>query len=230
MKMIGVFALAAIMVMGLTMSAQAVPTISDPWNPVTGAEKNLYQIFANPLFNGGSFANSQAIANTVPIVETLPSFSQFTITAFAKFAGFTQNPGAYGAVDPTILTYFSTVTHAFPATTNGIFAINDWPLYLGIMPHGYFDDTTASGGDINYTQLALNSGGLSQSNGLIFQITPTHYIVAFEDGAGVNSLGDKDYNDLVLNVNTAPVPIPPSALLIASGLLGLVGFRRLRKS
>jgi hypothetical protein len=233
MKKIGVFALAAIIVLGLTMSAQAVSTISDPWNPVTGAEKNLYQIFADPLFNGGSFANSQAIANTVPIVETFPGgLTNFTVTAYAKYASFQQNPGAYFSGTPGTTQFFSTLTNAFPANGSGIFAINDWPSGLptnGVV--GLFDDTRVSGGNVLYTELAANFGGaLGQSNGLIFEISPTHYIVAFEDGAGSRiNLGDRDYNDLVLNVTVDPVPVPPSVILMVSGLLGLMGLRRFRK-
>jgi hypothetical protein len=187
------------------------------------------QIFADLLFNGGDFSSSQAIANNVPIVETLPAgLQKLTVSAYATFAGFTQNPGFYPAGNTSILEYMSPLfTAAFPATTDGIFAITDWPANaFSVAQFGFFDDTTASSGDIKYTQLALNSGGFTQSNGLIFQISGNHWIVAFEDGAGARSLGDMDYNDLVLNVTA--VPVPPSALLMGSGLLGLglVGWRR----
>jgi hypothetical protein len=213
----------AVLVLGLAFSAQAV-TIADPNN----GETHLYQIFANPLFNGGPFANSQAIANTVPISETFPGPGlPFKVTAYATFAGFKQDPGAYFAGNPGSAQYFSPgLTAAFPADTDGIFAINDWPAVFTTGVIGIFDDTTLSGGDIKYTELALNSGGLSQSNGLIFQISPCHYIVAFEDGAGARSLGDYDYNDLVLNVVTCPAPIPGSLLLLGSGLIGVLGLRR----
>jgi hypothetical protein len=226
MKKFAIFTLAAIMVLGLAISAHAVPTISD-----TSGETYLYQIFQDPLFNGGVYGSSQAIANAVPILETLPAGLQnFKVTAYATFAGFAQNPGAYPTANPSSLGYFSpTFTNAFPATTDGIFAITDWPNGLSSNAQfGFFDDTTASGGDIKYTQLALNSGNLSQSNGLIFQISANHYIVAFEDGAGVGRLGDSDYNDLVLNIQTSAVPVPPSALLMGSGLfgMGLLGWRR----
>ena len=45
-------------------------------------------------------------------------------------------------------------------------------------------------------------------------------------------LGDMDYNDLVLHVSRTPdpVPLPPTALLLGSGLVALVGLRRWRKN
>ena len=227
MKKIVIFVLSAIMVMGLAISAQAVPTINDPWDPVSGPEKNLYQIFADPLFNGGVFATSQDIANTVPIVETLPpGLQDITVSAYAKFAAFNQNPGFYPQADPTVHQYFSSFSTDFPPTNNGILTVTDWPDVISTIPFGFFNDT-ASGGDIKFTELALNSGGFTQSNGLIFQVSPFHWIVAFEDGAGANSLGDKDYNDLVLNVTAARVvPLPPGVFLLGSGLLCLVAMRR----
>lgn len=224
----------AVMVLGLTFSAQAVPTINDPWAVPGGAEKNLYQIFADPLFNGGSFLTSQAIANTLPISETFPGGIPFKVTAYATYASFQQDPGStfsnYPVGSPGSGTvYFSSFTAAFPANTDGIYAITDWTVNTftnGVI--GLFDDTTASNGDIKYTEKTLNSGVLSQSNGLIFKISDCHYIVAFEDGAGASSLGDYDYNDLVLNVVTcpSPTPIPGSLLLLGSGLLGVIGLRR----
>ena len=56
------------------------------------------------------------------------------------------------------------------------------------------------------------------------------YLVAFEDGDSHQPLNDMDYNDLVFVVQANAVPIPPSVILLGSGLLGLVGLRRLRKS
>jgi hypothetical protein len=45
--------------------------------------------------------------------------------------------------------------------------------------------------------------------------------------------GDKDYQDMIVKLVTSsgftPVPVPPSALLLGSGLLGLVGLRKVRK-
>lgn len=236
MKKIYMLGFAALLVLGFALSAPAI-TISD-----ANGETNLYQIVQDPLFGSLTYGSSQAFANAYPIVETLPGPGlPFTVTAYAKFAGFTQNPGAYFAGSPAPTAYFSPgLTSAFSANGNGIFAITDWPAGItdgGVI--GFFDDT--SGGGIKYTTLAANNGGaLGQSNGLIFKISDSQYIVAFEDGGGVNSLGDSDYNDLVFNVKTSPedlsvppdfvsVPLPGTLLLLGSGLLGMAGWRRFSK-
>jgi len=35
--------------------------------------------------------------------------------------------------------------------------------------------------------------------------------------------GDRDFNDIVVDVSLAPIPIPAAAWLFGSGLLGMVG-------
>jgi hypothetical protein len=210
--------LAVALILGAALTAQAAPTIYDPSN----GEEHLYQIFSD--FGGANFLSSQAIANKVPIVETLPA-GQITITGYAVWAAFTQNPGVYSAGNPnSTMQYLAPFTGVFPTNGDVTQTISAKPITVNT-PFGFFDDT--SGGGIKYTQLGLNdSGQLGQSNGLIFEISPTHYIVAFEDGEGPNALGDQDYNDLVLNVKYSPVPVPAAILLFAPGLAGLAAVRR----
>jgi hypothetical protein len=50
-----------------------------------------------------------------------------------------------------------------------------------------------------------------------------NYVIAWEDLFGG---GDRDFNDLVVEVNVAPVPLPATLWFLGSGLIGLVGIRR----
>lgn len=51
-------------------------------------------------------------------------------------------------------------------------------------------------------------------------------VIAWEDLTGG---GDRDFDDLVVEINVGAVPIPAAAWLFGSGLLGLVGIARRKK-
>lgn len=223
MKRIHVLAIVALLVLGSAMSASAV-VINDPWPAGGGgAEADLYDIVQNPLFGSlPNFGSSQNFVNNYGTLQTLPGGSG-RITAYAKYASFTQRPGIYQSQVPGNSALFPA---PFPVGANGIFAVN-LPYFAGVSQYGFLDELN-NGQYRIYTEPNLNAGGLT--NAVIIPITANHMIVAFEDGAGASLLGDKDYNDLVLNVTTCATPVPPTALLIGSGLLGLIGFRRFKKS
>ncbi len=225
-----------LLLMGLTLSASAV-TISAPWNPaISTDELNLYEVFNNSNFANSSYSLATfnaAIGTTIPILSTLPTQDAnftyaYTISAvYASYAGFTQTPGWYLAGTPGTATAFG-----FTATADGIITLPGGS--IAIHPtgeFGFYDHFVGEVTGTKYTEKALNNKytlttlQYTQSNGFIFDLGNGSYIVAFEDGATSQPYGDNDYNDLVFKVTVVatPVPIPPSALLQGSRLLGLVG-------
>jgi hypothetical protein len=53
------------------------------------------------------------------------------------------------------------------------------------------------------------------------------FVIAWEDLRGG---GDRDFNDLIVEVDIASAPIPASVWLLGSGLLGLGGIARRKKA
>lgn len=94
------------------------------------------------------------------------------------------------------------------------------------------DSTVTNRWTSNNSGAGIGSAGYSNSGNLddhmvTFQLSPTHYIIAWEDRPFGMSGTDLDYNDMVLEVRwLTPVPVPAALPLVLSGLLGLFGFAR----
>ncbi len=203
MKKLGIFVLASIMVMGLVMSAQATQVIN------TNGEPTL-----SSIINGWTgLSLSQSDLQNAAVLGTL-SAGSYAVVDYAKYATFSEtlNVPGYNLLN---LTGGNVNTSAnIPFSEMATFG---------------FSDTSSGGG----TRTTVNQNSPNQSYGFIFNLgqfdsnLAGQYIVAFEDGGG-GTYGDSDYNDMVARVSS--VPLPPSALLLCSGLLGLIGLRRFRKS
>ena len=89
---------------------------------------------------------------------------------------------------------------------------------------GFYLDSNNTGTKLS-TLNASNSDGVDHA--LIFK-TNKGYTVAFEDIVGG---GDRDYEDLVADVKGGGAAYAPATIiLLATGLLGLAGFRKKSKS
>jgi hypothetical protein len=206
MKKLGIFVLAAIMVLSFTMAAQATQTI----NTAATGEVDLWTIV-----NGWTgLSLTQADLEGAVVLETIDA-GPYALVNYAKYAGFTETITVPSG-DLVSLADGNVDTSTYVAFSEGA-------------PFGFSDNYT---GSENGTKTTQNQNAPDQSSGFIFDLgqfeaaLAGQYVVAFEDGNGNQPYNDKDYNDMVGLIR--PVPVPPSVLLMGSGLLGLglVGWRR----
>jgi hypothetical protein len=143
-------------------------------------------------------------------------------SAKAKFATFTQNFGYIPDLNGDF-NFDESFVSLFSVAGIGINSGPTVSVPLSSGNVGFLWALDPSGAPLWTSLPSKNSDGLDHMVTWSIVDTPSTWVIAWEDLPGG---GDRDFNDLVVEVHLAPVPIPSAILLLGSGLVAMIGIRR----
>lgn len=204
---------AALFAFGLYLgvgTAAATTILPGPEVPLTGAGGILDQLYG--------LANLQRVDDGI---DQVWSPANGRATAQAKFASYDQEFGYLPDLNDPGFADDSFVS-LFTVTANGI-NLGGPTATLGSGNVNFLWAVDPSGAPLWTSSQSQNSDGLDHMVTWEIIDKPNAFVIAWEDLVGG---GDQDYNDLVVEVNVAPVPVPGTFLLLGLGLAGLAVARK----
>jgi hypothetical protein len=225
-------------VVNLNYDQAAVNLASGNLTPTTAG--GAFQLASNPTGAAG-----QVLQVNFGIVPGFSTVAGLTTTNYMVVGGITGGAGTEQAVvtsNATPVTAYSGVSGLINHIQTEAIAWNQ-----NIPNSGFLQDTTGttlttplSSQTLNGGQLITNqqfSGAVGTALGFYNITTTSNHVAhdtAYTNGTSTNgfffltSNGDLTYN--IGTSGTAPVPLPPAAWLFGSGLLGMVGIARRRRT